>query len=309
MGACVGQVESSELDLDLAGALGQEPTFISHYKAFSGPDGNTHLMFLTLETFVHAWSSGGDWTIETASPIFLDMDAWQIYDMTADSAGAVHAGYTNDRNLYYAKLSGGEWKEEEVLMRDNFDAHPARAVSIAVSPGGQVAIAANYAQSVETGSLKYAQLRYNSRTDDGWATKIITDKSDGYVGGDGNYYTGADPHLVFDAQERPHIAFNDIASWHNSNSENETEFGQLRYAFHNGENWEVHTLLKQDGQSDSPNPLNDFLFPTIAVSGDGGDLYFAGMDRVIHSETALYDLGAEIDYTAKFVQAYNHIAD
>lgn len=286
------------LALDLAAALGGFPSRLSHYTARRTPDGTLHLVMGThvqgSERVVHAANDGTGWRIESAGAV--DPEAWELFQLTVCDGGAVHAVYNRDRHLYYARMGGGDWSREVVIMRPNFDTDASRSASIDVKPDGTPAIASTYATRAMTGSFTAMELRYSVRGAGGWSSATVVSQADGYAGGDGTQYTGDNPHLLFDGQGRPHIAFNDLASWHNANGWNETASGQIRYARNLGGGWELSTPYAQLGQSASPNPLIDLLHPTLALSSDGSTRLFAGVERTTSGTSLIYDLEVPIDY-------------
>lgn len=280
--------------LDLAKALGQAPTSLTHHLAQKSDNNNIYLLFdVTLpdknKKFVRAMLAGSAWTVTGAEVLGF------TGEYTVDAKGVVHAAYSNDRHLYYGLLqTAGSWKRQLVQKRENYDADAARGFSIAIGAGGEPAIAANYVQRVPTGSYKWSQLRYHAASHDKWSSTILASTADGYVGGDGNHYTGHDPHLVIPKQGQPHITFNDIASWHTSKGWNEMTFGQVRYAVFDGKCWKLGTVYKQTSQATTAKPLYDFHFPTLVVQDSGKKLHFLGVDRVIESDTPIYDLNVKI---------------
>lgn len=319
---------SEDLDLGLETVLGESPDSLTHLFGERAPDGNIHLIFETWvdggRRLLHAVESGGTWTVDsipTLQDTMPDPDMknflWRFYDFAVDSSGGVHVGFNWDRHLYYGKLEGGTWRTEAVRQRDNFDQEAAVTASLALDPGGRPHIAATFAQRATTGSWRYMDLRYYQRLADGsWSGEILVTQADGYVGGDGNRFTGYDPHLVFDGQGRAHIVFNDVSSWHfwltddfdpESVHANDHIFGQLRYLFHNGAGWEWYTLVSQPGQNESPQPLHDMPNPTIAVSADGGTLAFAAVERLIQGTTFRFDTMVEMTYKMVVTRATNAI--
>lgn len=324
-----GNWVSEDLDLGLEALLGDTPSNITHLYGDRAPDGKVHLIFEAWaqgdKRLIHATDNGGTWsavTLPTLQDTMPDPNMkdflWRFYDFAVDAGGGVHVGFNWDRHLYYGKLAGGAWQPEAVKERSGFDQEAAVGASLAVGPDGRPAIAATFAQRVSTGSWEYMDLRYYERSEGGsWSDEILVTEADGYVGGDGNYYTGYDPHLVFDGEGRAHIAFNDLSSWHflltddfSPDAVNANDYlgGQVRYVFHNGGAWEYYTLYEQPGQSASPNPLEDLPHPTIAVSANGGLLALAGMERIIHGTTLRFDTTVDVDYSMILMRANNAVA-
>ena len=298
--------QQETLDLGLEAALGKSVTGVNHLAALADKDGVTHLLMGVttsdgVSRVVHAVEGQDGFTLTMAEE--MDSDIWEVFSFAIDDNGGIHSAYKKDRHLYYARLEGGTWTREPVILRANFDTEAAWNASLALTPTGEPVIASTYIQRVETGSFSYAELRYNTRAKGGaWHSQTILTKSDGYAGGDGVKYTGDDPCLVFDGQGRAHLAFNDMASWHAENG-NDYLSGQVRYGYNGGDGWQFFTVVAQQGQSQSPNPLHDFIHPTLAVSWDGDTLYFAGVERVIEGPTLAFDPGVTVQRRLTLVTA------
>ena len=334
--------EGTEHAIDVAGLFGDDSGWVDHHSAFVGADGALHLFAFCINgesyNVIHGvrgdagWQFSGSDDVDAAevdeeplldvpsdiNPAYLPDLTWETYQYAVDASGTVHAVFSLNRHLYWGRLAAGAWTGEAVQMRPinessglhDWDKDAAGAASLALDSSGEPAVAAIFKERVVTGSLRDAELRYYRRTGAGsWTMATVATEADGYVGGDGNKYTGDTPSLVFDGNDHPHIAFNDIASWHNDNGWNETESGQLRYALHNGNNWETHTLFVQPGQTESPNPLQDFIHPSIAVTSDGRGLYFAGMERVIDGPSLIYDNDVSVTYRGRFFCAESDLGE
>ena len=117
-----------------------------------------------------------------------------------------------------------------------------------------------------------------------WSSELVADQADGYVGGDGNHYAGAQVQLFFDAYGQPYITFNDLASWHITY--NYTAVGQIRYAIKACGQWVDKTIFQQDGQTASPNPIHECLIPTMVLGADHQTMVFACAERTIADEQA-----------------------
>jgi len=310
-----------DLPLDLEGLLGEKPNRVEHFFGGMGLDDKLHLIFRVYLSvgeggFVHAVRDGGTWTA-TEIPFIATEFMWRFFDFVVDSQGDLHLGYNEDRHLYYAKLVNGAWQSEAVAKRGNFDQEAAVTATIALGPGDRPSIASTFAQRATTGSWQWMELRYYEQRDDGsWSNDTLITRADGYSGTDGNKYTGYDPHMVFDAQGRAHVAFNDVSNWHflwydewepdePPINTNDYMGGQVRYLIRNDGRWKWYTLYTQQGQTESANPLHDMPYPSIAVSPDGGDIAFAAMERVVHGTTLRFDLGVEVDYKAVVLRAQN----
>jgi hypothetical protein len=298
----------NDLFLDLS-ALG-DISYIQHGTALLGQDNRIHLLFnVTLtnnsKRFVDAvllhndWQ-GGVWQTKFVNAL-LTTESWggnQTLDYAVDKQGVVHVVYALEiegvkRNLQYAQLTQDTWQTEVVLLGEDVIGQGfttvARNASLALDNNGQPAIASTFVRHVDTGSYQYAHLLYHTRVNGQWQNQIVVQDSDNYAGTDGTTFTGDNPYLVFDQNNLPHIVFNDIASWHNSRGENDKIPGQLRYAtLTPSGTWTVETIVKQAGQSLSPNPLNGFISPSIGLANDGQRLVFAGVEFSTASTSVTY---------------------
>jgi hypothetical protein len=100
----------------------------------------------------------------------------------------------------------------------------------------------------------YCKLHYLKRLGFGyWQAEVVADSDDGYYASDGRSYTGGLAHLVFDADNTPHIIFSDIASAHwGDNNSCVLNVGNIRYAVLRDGVWNLRTIYRQ------PKPLASY---------------------------------------------------
>jgi hypothetical protein len=270
-----------------------------------GRDGKVHLLLRgqagTGARIVHGTLGGTGWSFASLPMITFNNVHEQhgsfpynvLFNFAVDSQGVVHGVFNNDGELGYAESSSGSWSQQIVIpqadSRNNtgFEAH------IAIDANDQPAIAAATSQHHGGWSIKWLKLYFYSRDASGtWNAELIADKADGFVGGDGNKYTGHQTQLFFDGFGQPYVVFSDLASWHIGY--NYRAPGQIRYALKACDQWHYHTVFRQDGQQVSPNPINECRHPMMTLGQDGQTMLFACMERNIESA-----LGAQVkDSTA-----------
>ena len=227
-----------------------------------GRDGKMHL-FLNgsdggTQRILQGTLDGASWSFRSLPPIELvgGSTYWthsQVFNYAVDSQGEAHAVYNSGSELGYAVTSSGAWQQEIVEpVADDRDI-PGFEAHIAIDPDDQPAIANGHSTHYVGWSIKTLTFNYYTRDGGTWTSELIADEADGYVGTDGNRYTGAQVQLFFDAWGQPHVTFNDLASWHITY--NYTAAGQIRYAIKACGQWQYKTIFQQDGQSVSPNPI------------------------------------------------------
>jgi CARDB protein len=171
--------------------------------------------------FAYLHREGSDWTIETPD-ITLP---WPDVPMTLaiDGAGHAHLGMQtySTRHPAYATNASGAWQAEEVF--DGFAATTSLALDSADHPHLAVA-------ETEAGTVDYLSFDGES-----WSSEQIFDPND-LVGAHSEPWGAA---LALDADDRPHILFQDILSDAN-NIDNQTNL--VVQAFHNGFEWRATTL-------------------------------------------------------------------
>jgi hypothetical protein len=214
---------------------------------------NSHLYYIT--------NSSGNWEktlihrYNTLYTYDMHVKTQRRQDIAVDKDGHVHVVFgeqyqpdprsvSNNAILNYATNKSSKWIREIALkpLRPTDDAgwYP----SLCLDKSGRPVIASTYVARVQSRSVRYAQLCYSVRQDNGkWETQVVADKDDGYNGTDGKRYTGALPHLKIDSNNRPHIVFSDIASSHNP--QNVLCTGQIRYAVFNGSSWDISIIYRQ----------------------------------------------------------------
>ncbi|MBI5155045.1 hypothetical protein HZA57_07390 [Candidatus Poribacteria bacterium] len=329
-----GTWTAENLNFDLTGFLGGvQGTGRKSFAAIRGLDGRIHLAFSARagngpdHLFLASWDNPG-WTImdggEYRSVLadgafaFEDFFAFQV-----DQDGALHVCFETSEpfgdpenlprgRINWGKCAGGNSTREIIKQGQNVDDKPAWNGFMALDRAGRPFILSTHTTHAETGSMRTAKLYYYTRSARAWTAELIADKADNYTGGDGNKYTGEFPCLAFDAQNRPHVTFADIASWHwqcipelPDISCNDQIRGQLRYAWKEGSVWKTKTLFTQPGQSASANPLNMFVSPSCGVSEGGRRLFAFGMEHIHHGVSAAYEPDADKDFRVLFFEAEN----
>ena len=266
-----------------------------------GRDGKVHLLLRgtqsgTGERIVHGTLGATGWSFASLPAITFNNVHEQhgsypynvLFNFAVDSQGVVHGVFNNDGELGYAESSSGSWNQQIVIpqadSRNNtgFEAH------IAIDANDQPAIAAATSQHHGGWSIMWLKLYYYSRDAGGaWNAELISDQADGFVGGDGNNYSGHQTQLFFDGFGQPYVVFSDLASWHIGY--NYRAPGQIRYAIKACDQWHYHTVFHQDGQTVSPNPINECRHPMMTLGQDGQTMLFACMERNIQSALGAQD--------------------
>jgi len=245
----------------------------------------------------------------------------EIFDFQVDGSGRVHVGYSSDepfnepvdlgrQRINWGWSAGAGWHKEMLRQGSSIDDRPAWNGHMALDHDGRPYVLSLHTTHSVTGSMQTARLYYYRRVSENtWVRELVADSADGYVGGDGNKYTGEYPHLSFDEQNRPHVTFVDIASWHwecfPGASCNDQIRGQLRYAWKEGNTWKRFTLFSQDGQSASSDPLYLFESPLSVVTPGGSRVYAFGSRHVHFSNTVAYDPDAFVTYRVYLLVADN----
>ncbi|MGA2619963.1 MAG: DUF11 domain-containing protein [Thermoguttaceae bacterium] len=273
----------------LASAIGSDNSL--HFAATVGSgDG---LSLGQAGRLIYGTNASGSWVIQQAAAqasittydyfsagyrryVSLALDAenhaYIAYVPEINSTG--HNGVLDEYSeLVCATNASGTWTTQIVDRPAGNSADGGAGACIAVGPKGEIGIAEFFIQRVPTGSASYAKLVYHQlRADGTWSTETVASAPDGYVAGDGPRFTGFAPDLVFDAQDRPNIAFSDYASQHFGAAGADEFAGQIRWAVKNAARWTTRTVLRQT------NPLkNEMLYPTLVLSAT--EAFFMGLRR------------------------------
>lgn len=258
-----------------------------------GRDGKWHLFLTGVESgtprFLQGTLEGGSWSFRSLPTIQWTgtSNFWTspgVFNYAVDSQGEVHAVYNDGPDLGYAVTSGGAWQQEIVVPAADDRDVPGFDAYLAIGPDDEPAIVNGHSTHHSGWSIKTLKLDYLSRSGGTWTSELVADAADGYVGGDGNKYTGAQVQLFFDAYGQPFVTFNDLASWHITY--NYTAVGQIRYAIKACGQWYHATIFQQDGQTVSPNPIHECLMPTMVLGSDHQTMLFACAERTIADELA-----------------------
>lgn len=275
----------------------------AHLVAEAGPGNSLHLLFA--ETYRAATGPGqpgtgilwyasntsGSWRFDrvadTADPktdVWFTGGRWapRFLSLAVDARGAAHLTYTPQfyvagafstvySELRYASNAAGGWRTERVMAPADGTADAGLGASVAVSPGGTVAVASYYVDRYTTGSPRASKLMYHTRTGNGtWTHADVVTRPDGYAAGDGARFTGFAPQLAFDAANKPTIVFSDEAGEHLAESHANEFAGQIRVATLSGGRWTAKTVFRQT------DPIRNQLFYPVAASYKG-QLTFAGL--------------------------------
>ena len=297
--------------------------FIYELSADAGPDGSFHLLILKSRSNIDssdynwAWldsylyymtNASGPWTVE----LIRNYDMGYTYDtdiktscrqdIKVDSEGFVHVVFREQINasddpsrLWYGTNKGGTWSYEIAFsnyfgIRDDVGWFP----SLCLDNDDIPHIACMYVHRVYTRSVVYCKLYFLKRLgSSNWQSEIVADSDDGYYASDGRSYTGGLAHLVFDADNRPHIAFSDIASAHwGDNNSCVLNVGNIRYAVLKNGVWNLKTIYHQ------PKPLASYnafeMHALCLVVSDKTDSI-----RIIGEEMEITDFYA---YDSKLVE-------
>ena len=176
------------------------------------------------------------------------------------------------------------------------------SADLAFDSAGNAYVAAHFAQRVVTGSYVYTELRLFGNAGGEWCDEPVTSANDGYAGSDGETFTGALPRIEIDSEDRIHILYLDQAVWHESGMQNEMH-GQLRYAFRSGEDWTRGTLLAQQGQTQSPEPLHGTRAHQLAISPGGEKIVAAGVAQSWETDSIYNDTDRPATHTLTSVRA------
>jgi hypothetical protein len=217
----------------------------------------------------HATNSSGSWQQELIHHYDM-VYTWDMYikilsrqDMQVDASGVVHVvfGEQIDANsnhsssrLCYATNPSGAWVVETA---SNYAAGSVDDggwfPSLCLDRAGTPHVSCMYVQRCPTFSAISTHLLFLKRIGTGnWSVDTVAESDDGYYGSDGRNYTGALSHLVFDEQDRPHIVFSDVASFHeeiNNHVTNVLITGNVRHAVLRSGSWNLTTVYRQPAPS------------------------------------------------------------
>lgn len=210
----------------------------------------------------------------------------KTFDIKIKNANNFSVLYNRKNHLCYATINNDVWHEEMIVRGGIYDEAGWEA-SLAIDNIGKIHVVSTFIRVVSTGSKVYSQLRWHNRSSfRKWKSEILAKKSRGYNGQDGTRYTGASPHIVFDKKNQAHIVFNDIASWHNSRSDNDFTEGNLRYMYQIKNSWQEKILYKQKGQAHKAQPLYEFLYPNLIIHGN--KIHCFGVEKITKGKSTRY---------------------
>lgn len=267
------------------------------FAAAMGPGDRIHVTVASSgspSVITHLAQQNGQWTSSRVTQLagsargFLTQSySPRFFSLAVDSKNFAHISFTPEfrmgqgpggygmpsSELAYASNRSGQWRTERVYAPQDSVADAGLGACVAIGPDDQPAMASFYNERAATGSAQWGQLLYHLRGTDGvWRSSVVTKNPDGYSAGDGPRGAGFAPHLLFDGQGRPHIAFSDHASEHFSSGQNEF-CGQIRHASYDGRQWNFQTVYRQ-----SAPVQNQMVYPTLALSASGEPV-FLGLQR------------------------------
>ena len=280
-----------------------------------------HAQINNEDRIIHGLFDGSEWSFEALNDITTittDVDPdWnlppdippenfpelsiEMLDYAFGSDGTIYAAVSINRHLYFATHSTTGWSAELVYFRPSFDEDAVQSVSLDISNSGSVAIATKHARRVITGSMADVSLWVWHRVEEQWIYDEVATHSDGFAGTDGDRFTGEEVFARFDYQDRLHVAFADIASWHNENGYNISSFGQLRYAVYHDNFWTLATLFEQSGQTESSLPVYEGTRSSLAIIEN--TVHSLIREALIESESPPYDNSPETTYRLMYCKA------
>ncbi len=309
--------QGSPMD-DLDSLLGEAPSSVQIVDSDVGSDGMLYVFAhanlatgTVLVRGVRDPAPGSAWSFEEIpSPQATNLFAYRV-----GPDGTTHALYRNTEypcdpcnvDFLHGTLpeGAGDWDQEIVLAgvwgdpTDQF----IEAADMDFDSGENMLIAAHFTERVITGSYEHTELRLYGLVDGEWCGELVAGDNDGYQGDDGATFTGANPKIIIDEGDHAHVVFLDQAVWHDSQSYQNEIRGQVRYAVRSGSTWTTETLISQQGMTDSPDPLNGFSAPSLAVSADGVNVTAVGVQHVWETDSIYNDSYVPVTYSATAVGA------
>ena len=288
----VGPIAETTSYVDIVGTVGPSGQFDLAVQ-LTGGDTTGQIWF--------ASNSGGTWNSQEVVPvgrqvlIYPNPFGVRPLSIAADAQNHAYITYVPQfqnvtpgqqfvaeySQLNMASNTTGSWQTQTVFAPPSQFGDGGMAGSVAVSPGGTVAVASFYLPRVQTGSvLAGAELLYNVLQPNGsFSHQVLLNTAAGYVAGDGNIGTGFGAQLLFDAASVPHVVFSDYASQHFGSSGASEFVGQLRYGTVVNGNWTFQTIFSQT------DPINQQLFyPSMALTANASA--FAGLESDASSNTS-----------------------
>ncbi len=300
---------------DLSSVMGGKVSSLSLVAAHTDAAGKMHV-------FSHA-SAGSDKALLHGSRDATAGSAWtftkhprptatDIYTYRAGPGGTLYTLYKNTKfpcdpcnmDFYIGTLAKGAkaWAQQTVRAGKWGDPDDEFLASgtLAFDGSGNPFIAAHFQRRVVTGSFKDTGLVLYGQTGSGWCAESLASKNAGYVGGDGDSFTGNGADLAVGPGGRLFVLFRDQAVWHAGGQQNEM-IGNPRLAAGSGDSWSVTTLLGQKGQSSSPKPLYGCVNPQYSLSADGKEVVMACVEAAWDTSSIYNTSDAKVTYTVKAV--------
>lgn len=244
-----------------------QPTNSNLYAYRAGPDGKSYVLFRNT-----SYPCTGACNVDTyLGTLAAGASSW--------STETVHSGKWGDPN-------------------DEFLA----AGALAFDKAGNLFIAAHFTRRVVTGSYKNTELLLYAKAGGAWCGESLIQKNAGFVGGDGDTFTGANPSLHVGDDGRVFILFSDQAVWHAGPGQNEMR-GNPRLATGSGSSWSTTTLFGQKGQTSSAKPLYSCIQPALSVSPDGKEVLMACVEVTWQTDSIYNSSSVPATYKAMAVTA------
>ena len=190
----------------------------------------------------YAWYDGNEWHVE-----MVDHESGQGSSLALDESERPHISYyaPTTYSIKYAWHDGANWHIETV---DDYYSDETRT-SLALDSSGQphISYLPHFYDLLHGSEITFS--KYAWRDEAGWHVDFV----------EVNLIVGGNASLALDELRHPHIAY---------------YFGQdLRYAWHDGVNWQVETIANQVGWDSLSLILDKAGQPYIGYSGVGGAKY------------------------------------
>jgi len=224
-------------------------------------------------------------------------DADDILGVGYNTKGSPQWLYRKGWDLNLATTSGSGVKGETVVKQKGNGHLAAYSGSLTLDFNEKIYVASGDQQTGSQGSpIKMALTIKHRDTVGKWQDMVNFNVSSGYEGGDGNKFTGQQPHIVAH-KGYVLVVFTDVAAWHKGGEALWT-YGNLRLAIHDGKTWHTQTIYSQKGQKASPKPLYELLHPrillppkdcTVSAAKLGWDIAVVGVVRTSYSDKPATD--------------------
>lgn len=280
-----GTYQAVETQMGLETALGKVPASIRHIAGDLDRKEQFHLLMEAgfqdgTSTPVHAWLKDGSWVVERWT--YPQESETCRYAFATD--GVVHTACRVGTDLVHGAFVAGAWAYDTAATSGSPDI-VMEPSSIAMAGYEIPVIAFTRMQALEdaplgTPQFAWTRLELATRVSaNTWKLETLVTKGDGYQGQDGDSFTGFGPDVRIDSNGGTHIAFADIAAWHDPNGTQFLEPGQARYARRTASGFDFHTVFNQRFEP-KKDPLRTLGYqPMLAVSPGGKRAAFLVLER------------------------------